>query len=127
MSAYFSFEQTTPKGDLKHFVFRLDDAAKIDEARQILGGAKPLKVHVQGTIVSTPVDYNPGWSFHLDPATIGFFELQTEVCDANVTYVEDHLGEVGGAFLPNGFWCPWSSRLAAEVQWPTQSAPSGCG
>jgi hypothetical protein len=118
MSAYFAFEQTSPEGELKQFVFRLDDLAKIDEARRILAGSEPLKVHVQGTIIARAADYNPDWSFHLDPKTIGFFEMQIEVCDANVTYIEAHLDEVGGSFLPKSFWCPWSSRLSSEVPWP---------
>lgn len=37
------------------------------------------------------------WSFHLDPASTGFFELQTEVCDTNVTYAKEHLDGIGGA------------------------------
>lgn len=115
MSAYFKFHQTSPEGELKAFVFRLDDERKITEARAILKNPASIKGHVQGTIVSSPAPYNPGWSFHLDPASIGFFEFQMEVCDSNVTYVEEHLDEIGGSFLPNSFWCPWSSKLAAEV------------
>lgn len=124
MSAYFAFEQTSPKGELKHFVFRLDDVAKILEARQILGDTELIKAHVQGTIIPKAADYNPDWSFHLDPKTIGFFEMQMEVCDANVTYVEEHLDEVGGSLLPRSFWCPWSSRLVAEVSWLAEPDPS---
>ncbi|MCA6115227.1 hypothetical protein J6524_09995 [Bradyrhizobium sp. WSM 1738] len=54
-------------------------------------------------------------AFHLMPETVKPFELQIEVCDANVMYVEAHLDEVGGAFLPKSFWCPWSSELEFEV------------
>lgn len=115
MSAYFAFEQATPQGDLRRFVFRLDELAKIAEARRILAGAEPLKVHVQGTVVPQAQSYNPDWSFHLAPDSIGFFELQIEVCDANAIYVQEHLDEVGGSFLPNSFWCPWSSRLVEEL------------
>jgi len=118
MSAYFAFEQISPEGELEQFVFRLDDPIRIEEARRILASGEKLKTHVQGTIVQRPVGYNPGWSFHLDPGTIGFFEMQIEVCDANVTYVEAHLEEVGGSLLPKSFWCPWSSRLSKEVAWP---------
>ncbi|MGW4194013.1 BP74-related protein [Streptomyces sp. NPDC005004] len=28
------------------------------------------------------------------------------------------LDEAGGAFLPRGCWCPWTSRLTREVQAP---------
>ncbi len=118
MKAYFAFEQISPAGELKQFVFQLQDPAKIKEARRILASGDQLKMHVQGKIVPSPIDYNPGWAFHLNPDTISFFEFQIEVCDANVAYVEEHLDEVGGAFLPNSFWCPWSSRLSKEVQWP---------
>ncbi len=58
-----------------------------------------------------PADYNPLWSYHLHPDSIDFFEYEIEVCDATIQYVEDHLNEVGGSFLPNNFWCPWCSRL----------------
>ena len=114
-TAYFQFEQTSPKGELKTFVFKLVDDAKIAEARAILAQRNPTKVHVQGKIIARSASYNPPWSFHLDPPTIGFFENQIEVCDANVTYVEEHLDEIGGSTLPKNFWCPWSSRLVAEV------------
>ncbi len=115
MAAYFAFEQKSPKGELKHFVFKLVDETRISEARAILLQSHPTKNHVQGKIVISRAPYNPEWSFHLDPATIGFFEMQIEVCDANVTYVEEHLDKIGGATLPHNFWCPWSSRLSAEV------------
>ena len=115
MKAYFVFKQLDPRGTPQFFVFRLDDPDKIDEARNIVSGVEQAKVHVQGTIVQTPVPYNPMWSFHLAPASIDFFVMAIEVCDANVTYVRDHLAEVGGAFLPNSHWCPWSSQVVAEI------------
>lgn len=119
-TAYFAFEQKDPNGIIRHFVFRLDDAVRIDEARAILANPSSLRHHVRGTVISRRAPYNPNWSFHLDPTTIGFFEFAIEVCDANVTYVEEHLDEVGGAFLPGGAWCPWSSKLVSEVS-PTGS------
>jgi hypothetical protein len=115
MAAYFVFEQAAPKGENKLFVFKLVDSEKIDEARWIIQNKQSTKVHVQGTIVKSKAPYNPEWSFHVDPSSVDFFEIQIEVCDANVTYVEDHLEEVGGGTLPRSFWCPWSSRLTREV------------
>jgi len=115
MAAYFVFEQLSPDGELKEFVFKLEDELKIATAREILADPNSINSHVQGTIVSVAADYNPGWSFHLLPDSIGFFEMQIEVCDANLTYVEDHLEEVGGSTLPKNFWCPWSSKLVREI------------
>ncbi|MER9227042.1 calmodulin [Mesorhizobium sp. M0664] len=113
-SAYFVFEQKSPEGEVKLFVFELSDVAKIEQARRILA-EKSANDSVQGNIIQSRTWYNPEWSFHLDPSSIAFFEKQIEVCDANVTYVEKHLDEVGGSFLPKSVWCPWSSRLSAEV------------
>ena len=113
MASYFEFEQTAPDGSIKTFVFKLVGRALSDEARRII--ASKSNKHVQGTIVTGPAPYNDGWSFHLDPTSISFFEMVIEVCDANMTYVEEHLDEVGGAFLPRNHWCPWSSTLMREI------------
>ncbi|WP_437927813.1 hypothetical protein WMF37_00830 [Sorangium sp. So ce291] len=100
----------------KEFIFEITDDAKIAAARNILSGKEQAQVHVMGRIVKRSASYNPGWSFHLDPTTITFFTMAIEVCDASAIYVEDHLDEACGAFLPGCHWCPWSSRLTREVQ-----------
>jgi hypothetical protein len=98
------------------FVIRLDDPRKIAHARAIVDGSEAVRVHVQGTIVPTRATYNPSWSFHLEPASIEFFAMAIEVCDAAIQYVEEHVSEIGSAFLPNSHWCPWSSRVLAEMK-----------
>lgn len=115
MFAYFVFEQISPKGEVLQFIFQLRDAEKIIEARKILSGPSIGKFHVHGTILKEKAAYNPNWSFHLDPKSIGFFELQAEVCDANVSWVQEHLKEIGNSTLPRNFWCPWSSKLIKEI------------
>jgi hypothetical protein len=52
MAAYFAFEQNSPKGERKIFVFKLIDKARISEARAILRQPHPTKDHVQGTIIT---------------------------------------------------------------------------
>jgi hypothetical protein len=113
MAIYFTVGES---GSDARFVIRLDSSEKIAHARAILDGSETLRVHVQGTIVRAPAPYNPTWSFHLDPASIEFFAMAIEVCDARTQYVEDHLSEIGSAFLPNAHWCPWSSRVVAELK-----------
>lgn len=115
MIAYFAFEQADPDGVIHEFVFQLTNDQKIIEAREILANPSSLKNHVHGSIIIGKASYNPKWSFHLDPDSIGFFEIQAEVCDANVTFVESHLDEIGSSTLPQNFWCPWSSKLSREV------------
>jgi hypothetical protein len=116
--AYFEFDYP-PASD--KVVFKLTDTAKIQEARNIINGTQKDKTHVMGKIVKRAASYNTGWSFHLDPATINFFQAAIEVCDAAPRYVEDHLDEAGGAFLPGAYWCPWGSRLLREVPAPQAS------
>lgn len=99
----------------KEFVIRLQNEQRIQEARRILSGEETMSIHVMGRIRKQTAEYNPGWSFYLDPDTITFFTMAIEVCDASITYVDDHLDEACGAFLPGCFWCPWSSRLTREI------------
>lgn len=112
--AYFEFTDITRETA----VVRLDDPDKIQHARDLLSGKTQERPHLVGRIVKRTAPYNPRWSFHYDPATVGFFDVAIEVCDATLPYVEDHLDEAGGAFLPGAYWCPWSSKLTREVPAP---------
>src|SRR5262245_19949485 len=102
----------------EQFVIKLNRRTQIDHARRILSGEETGAVHVMGKIVQRPTHWNAPWSFHLSPQSIQFFELAIEVCDAAIPYVEEHLDEVGGAFLPGSVWCPWGSRIIAEIPRP---------
>ncbi len=116
MVAYFAFAQrTSDEKSVRLFFFKLTEVARISEARSIIADPHQAKRSVSGIIIPKRAPYNPEWSFHLEPASIDFFQIQKEVCDANCTYVEDHLGEIGGSTLPHSFWCPWSSHLIAEI------------
>ncbi|MYZ09524.1 calmodulin-binding protein [Streptomyces sp. SID2999] len=109
--AYFEFTDATRQTA----VVRIDDPATIAHARKLLSGETTDRPHLVGRIVTRQAPYNPRWSFHYEPATVGFFDVAIEVCDATLPYVEDHLDEAGGAFLPGRVWCPWTSRLTREV------------
>ena len=115
-TAYFAFQ--TNYDNSREFVFQLTDDAKIEHARKILSGGETERTHVHGRILKTQADYNPGWNYHLDPQTIDFFYQAIEVCDASIQYVEDHLDEACGAFLPGCHFCPWTSKLTREVERP---------
>ena len=115
MAAFFAFAQFSVDKELMLFVFKLIHDEQIMKARSIISDPNNLERHVQGTISASRMPYNPSWSFHLIPESIGFFTNQIEVCDANVTYIEKHLEEVGGGFLPKSKWCPWHSQLIGEV------------
>ena len=108
----FEFTDVNPKN---RFVIELKEAAKIEHARRILRGEETARTGIQGTVVKQKVDYNPDWSYHLKPESIDFFEVAVEVCDSSIEYLEDHLGEACGSFLPDCHWCPWSSKLVREL------------
>lgn len=110
-TAYFEMTDVTQA----RFVVQLTDPAKIKHARDLISGATTDKPHVIGRISPRPAPFNPRWSYHYRPETVDFFDVAIEVCDATIPYVEDHLDEAGGAFLPGYVWCPWSSRLVREV------------
>ncbi|MET8005678.1 BP74-related protein [Nonomuraea glycinis] len=109
--AYFEFTDITRE----RAVLKLTDPAKIQHARELVTGITNDRPHVLGRIVKRPAPYNPRWSYHYNPETVDFFDFAIEVCDASIPYVEDHLDEAGGAFLPGLVWCPWSSRLVREI------------
>jgi hypothetical protein len=111
MTGYFAFTDYSQK----EFIFELTDEEKIAHARRIISGEEREKVHVMGRIIKRKQPYNPEWSYYLDPSSINFFAMAIEVCDANIGYVEDHLDEACGAFLPGCYWCPWSSKVVREV------------
>lgn len=112
--AYFTFEQPGPdKSPSNSFAFKLVDQRTIAMARKILNTG--MDRHVEGTIVVKKAPYNPAWSYSLVPESIGFFEQAIEVCDANMAQVEQHVDEIGGSYLPKAHWCPWSSKLTAEI------------
>jgi hypothetical protein len=110
--AYFEFRGDD---DADVFTIKLIDDAKIAHARAILAGTERQRVHVQGTVISEKAAYNPAWDYHLKPESIEFFAWAIEVCDSTMRYVEEHLKDVGGAFLPKAHWCPWHSRLTREI------------
>lgn len=109
--AYFRFDYPPAP---ETFVIQLTDPALIDQARDMLAGIVPVR-HVMGQIVKQPATYNRPWSYHLEPESIQFFLSAIEVCDATIAYVEEHLDEACGEFLPGCTWCPWGSRLIEEV------------
>ncbi|MER7728010.1 calmodulin-binding protein [Streptomyces sp. NPDC096323] len=112
--AYFEMTDITRST----FIVKLVEEDQINHARDLVSGATTSEPHVVGRILKRQADYNPRWSYHLDPQTVRFFDVAIEVCDATIPYVEDHLDEAGGAFLPGAYFCPWTSTLVKEVPAP---------
>jgi hypothetical protein len=110
-TAFFKFDYPP---NPETFIFAATDPKTIEEARAILRGERPGRI-VAGTIVKQLAGYNLPWSYQLEPASVRFADAAVEVCDAAIRYVEEHLDEACGAFLPGCTWCPWGSRLLEEI------------
>jgi hypothetical protein len=112
---YFLMSDGNPDNN---FVFALHDPKQVQEALDIIAGKRQPVPHVSGIIDTFSAPYNRPWGFHYEPSTIAFPEVSIEVCDAETSYVQAHLAEVGGHFLPGYRWCPWSQRVVREVPGP---------
>jgi hypothetical protein len=99
----------------KEFVVEITKDEDIDHARLLLTGTISDRPHIMGRLRKQKQDYNKEYDFHLDPSTVAFFDMAIEVCDAAPQYVNDHLDEACGAFLPGCYWCPWASKLVREI------------
>ncbi|WP_042431976.1 BP74-related protein [Streptacidiphilus anmyonensis] len=113
-AAYFVMTDITRE----QFVIKLTKPEDIEHARELVSGETTDRPHLIARILKRTAPYNPRWSYHTNPDTTGFFDQATEVCDATIPYVEEHLDEAGGAFLPGLIWCDWSSRLVRELPAP---------
>lgn len=112
--AYFEMTDNTRET----FVIKLTKSDDIEHARDLVSGATDERPHVLTRIIKRQAPYNGRWSFQADADSTSFFDYAIEVCDASIPYVEDHLDEVGGPFLPGRLWCDWTSRLVREIPAP---------
>lgn len=118
-SRYFSFVSYagSPKIDANEFIVEITDAAVAKRfSEMVRNQALQPQVAFSGQVVAGRAPYNEGWAFHVDPSSIRVGDgSHIEVCAATPEYVEEHLAEVGGSFLPGHFWCSWDLHIAREV------------
>ena len=109
--AWFTFTDSSNE----IFLVELRDRKLVAHARELLDGTVTSDALIGGVVTKTPANYNIGWSYHLDPKSIFFFEISTEVGDSTMRFIEDNLAEVGGDLLPGRVWTPWTSKLVNEL------------
>lgn len=108
---YFTFTDASDET----FVVHLTDPAQVAHARGLIAGTETGDFHIGGTLTKAPAAYNIGWSFHIAPQNVFFYEMSAEVGDSTMRYIEEHLGAVGGALLPGSVWTGWSTHLVGEL------------
>ena len=89
----------------EYFYASITDPTGINQAIALWRGRSNARIP-NGSLVCQPVDWNCGWSWHLDPASVRFAEIAAEVCDGRPSYVERNCSGFGG-----GRFCPWSALL----------------
>ena len=77
----------------------------LEIAEQLLAGELPPMIP-NGMIVRDDPGPNAPWSWHIDPATLEWADMTTEVCDGRPAYVED-------GTLTSDWYCPWSAVVIA--------------
>jgi hypothetical protein len=93
------------------FRIRLTDPQLISRAEDLIGAAD--QAIVNGAISRGTGGFNSPWSWHLEPGTIEFADLTTEVCDGCPAMVEQNLGYWVNTV---GRFCPWTSRIVARAR-----------
>ena len=78
--AWFTFTDASDET----FVLRLNDPGLVAHAGALLAGDETSNLRIGGTVIKTPIACNIGWSYHLDPASVFFFEMSTEVGDSTM-------------------------------------------
>lgn len=75
----------------------------VDHAEALLEGESVASIPT-GTVVRGDPSVNTDWSWHIDPATFGFADATTEVCDGLPSAVEDQT-------ITSPDYCPWSAEI----------------
>jgi hypothetical protein len=92
------------------------DADDIAIVNKLLAGDEAPGIP-NGVVVRGDPSVNTGWSWHIDPATLDFADVTTEVCDGLPSFVEND--EISG-----DRYCPWSAKVVA-VEPANPGAASG--
>jgi hypothetical protein len=92
----------------EEFRIRLTDAADIAIARALLAGEAAPAIP-NGVVVRGEPDVNAGYSWHIDPATVEFVDVTTEVCDGRPSDVET-------GTITSDRYCPWSAQVVAITE-----------
>src|SRR5215212_1889763 len=97
--------------DAEEYRIRLIDPYDIAIARKLLAGEEAPRIP-NGRVVRGDSDVNVGYTWHIDPASIEFADVATEVCDGRPSDVEKGV-------ITSDRYCPWSATVVAIA--PVQS------
>src|SRR5215216_2751230 len=89
----------------EQYKIRLTDPADIEIARKLLAGEESPNIP-NGIVVRGDPDVNVGYGWHIDPDTVEFADIATEVYDGLPSDVEKGI-------ITSDRYCPWCAKVIA--------------
>jgi hypothetical protein len=89
----------------EEYKIRLTEPADIAIARQLLNGEAAPTIP-NGIVVRGDSDVNVGYTWHIDPDSVDFVDVTTEVCDGLPSDVEQGI-------ITSDYYCPWGAEVIA--------------
>jgi hypothetical protein len=96
---------TVRVADAEAYHIRLTDPNDIGIAQKLLAGESAPGIP-NGRVVRGEPDVNVGYSWHIDPTSVEFADITTEVCDGRPSDVEKGV-------ITSDRYCPWSAKVVA--------------
>ncbi|HEX6128666.1 MAG TPA: hypothetical protein VF071_06570 [Candidatus Limnocylindria bacterium] len=90
--------------DAEEYRILLTDPEDIATAERLLAGEEAPSIPNGMIVRGGDGGVNTGYSWHIDPESLEFAEVTTEVCDGRPSYVEDRT-------LTGEWFCPWSAEV----------------
>jgi hypothetical protein len=100
--AIATFQVTEEHGET--FKVELTSPELIENAQKLLAGEEAPTIPVGKVVRGDPDGINAPWSWHIDPSTVEFADMTTEVCDGLPSDVEKDL-------ITSPLYCPWGAKL----------------
>jgi hypothetical protein len=94
--------------DSEQYKIRLTDPTDIEVVRKLFNGEEAPPIQ-NGVVIRGSSYVNVGYSWHIDPDTVEFADVTTEVCDGLPSDVEKGL-------ITSDRYCPWSAQVIAIDQ-----------
>jgi hypothetical protein len=89
----------------EEYKIRLTDPVDIEFARQLLNDEAAPSIP-NGLVVRGESDVNVGYTWHIDPDSVNFVDVTTEVCDGLPSDVEQGI-------ITSEYYCPWAAEVIA--------------
>jgi hypothetical protein len=89
----------------EQYKIEITDPANLEIARNLLAGNEGPKIP-NGIVIRDDPSVNEGYSWHIDPDSLEFADVTTEVCDGLPSDVENEI-------ITSEYYCPWAAEVVA--------------